>query len=52
MKQRFNLRFLMTMLLGIFVSVNVMAQDINVRGSVKDSNGEPIIGATVRYNGK
>ena len=42
----------MTMLLGIFVSVNVMAQDINVRGTVKDSNGEPIIGATVRYNGK
>ncbi len=48
MKERFNLRFLMTMLLGIFMSVNVMAQNIDVRGHVKDSNGEPVIGATVR----
>lgn len=41
----------MLLFIGIFASVNVMAQDISVRGHVKDTKGEPIIGATVRGGG-
>ncbi len=38
------------LLLGIFLSVGAFAQ-INVKGHVKDAQGEPIIGATVRVAG-
>ena len=38
---------MMSILLGLFLSVGVFAQ-INVKGHVKDAQGEPIIGATVR----
>ena len=34
-------------MLGLFLSVGAFAQ-INVKGHVKDAQGEPIIGATVR----
>ena len=39
------------LLLGLFLSVGAFAQ-INVKGHVKDSQGEPIIGATVRIVGQ
>jgi iron complex outermembrane receptor protein len=37
-------------MLGLFLSVGAFAQ-INVKGHVKDAQGEPIIGATVRVAG-
>ena len=43
-------RALWTMLFMLF-SVGVYAQDITVRGSVVDQNGEPVIGATVKAAG-
>ena len=47
MKVKSNLRSLATFLLGIFATINVLAQDINVSGTVIDSFGDPIMGATV-----
>lgn len=47
MKVKFNLRSLATFLLGIFATLNVMAQDITVKGVVIDAFGDPIMGATV-----
>ena len=38
---------LFVLLLGLFLSVGAFAQ-IDVKGHVKDAQGEPIIGATVR----
>ena len=38
------------LILGLFLSVGAFAQ-IDVKGHVKDSTGEPIIGATVRVDG-
>ena len=40
----------LALLLGLFLSVGAFAQ-INVKGHVKDAQGEPIIGATVRVEG-
>ncbi|MCR5313492.1 MAG: TonB-dependent receptor [Bacteroidaceae bacterium] len=51
MKQKLNLRFFMTLVIGIFVSVNALAQDIIVKGHVKDDQGEDVTGATVRVKG-
>ena len=51
MGQKFNYRFLAAMLLAIFMSVNVMAQDVTVQGNVKDATGEPIISASVFQKG-
>ncbi|MBQ9355815.1 MAG: TonB-dependent receptor [Prevotella sp.] len=42
---------LMTLLLGFFLTVGAFAQQITVRGHVKDAAGEPIIGATIRVAG-
>ncbi len=42
---------IMTLLLGLFLSVGAFAQQITVKGHVKDATGEPIIGATVRVAG-
>ena len=39
------------LLLGLFLSVGAFAQ-ITVKGHVKDSQGEPIIGATIRIAGQ
>jgi len=47
MNVKFNLRSLATFLLGIFATLNVMAQDITVQGVVNDAFGDPIMGATV-----
>ena len=41
---------IMVLLLGLFLSVGAFAQ-IDVKGHVKDAQGEPIIGATVRVVG-
>jgi len=38
----------MTLVIGIFVSVSAFAQDILVKGHVKDDLGEDVIGASVR----
>lgn len=38
------------LLIGLFVTMGTFAQ-INVKGHVKDTTGEPIIGATVRVDG-
>ena len=35
------------MLMGMLLSANVFAQQMTVQGHIKDSNGEPIIGANV-----
>ncbi len=51
MKTKFNFRFLLAMLVGIFMSVNVMAQDLPVSGTVLDDMGEPVLGANVVVKG-
>ena len=43
---------LATLILGLVLSVGAFAQQIAVKGHVKDSQGEPIIGATVRVAGQ
>ena len=50
MKQKLNLRFCMTLLMGIFMSVSAFAQNITVRGHVKDNLGE-VVGATILQKG-
>ena len=42
---------MMALLLGLFLSVGAFAQQITVKGNVKDATGEPVIGATVRVAG-
>ncbi len=41
---------ILVLILGLFMTVGAFAQ-INVQGHVKDSSGEPVIGATVRVDG-
>ena len=42
---------MLALIFGLFLSMGAFAQ-INVKGHVKDSSGEPIIGATVRVAGQ
>jgi len=51
MKAKFNFRFLVAMLLGIFMSVNVFAQQITITGTVIDNFGDPVLGANVVVKG-
>ncbi len=51
MKQKLNLRLFVTLFVGVFVSVSALAQDIVVKGHVKDDLGEDVIGASVRLKG-
>jgi len=44
-------RRLLTLLLGLFLTVGAFAQQITVKGHVKDATGEDVIGATVRVAG-
>ena len=44
-------RRMMALLLGLFLTVGAFAQQITVKGHVKDATGEPVIGATVRVAG-
>ena len=53
MKQ-INLRIyvkLLPLLMGMFLSLGVYAQDISIKGNVKDAYGEPIIGANIMVVG-
>lgn len=50
-KFRIQLRVL-SLLLGMFLSVAAFAQGNAVSGQVKDAAGEPVIGATVRIDGQ
>ena len=53
MKQS-NLRIcqlILPVLFGLFLSLGVNAQEISVKGVVKDASGEPIIGANVMVEG-
>lgn len=55
MKQEFinvRSRILLFMALLLMVPIGVLAQSITVKGNVTDSQGEPIIGATVTEKGK
>ena len=48
---RFQAPFrMLVLLLGLFLTVGAFAQ-IDVKGHVKDAQGEPVIGATVRVVG-
>lgn len=44
-------RMILPLLLGMFFSVGAYAQDITVRGHVKDAFGDPVIGANVVVKG-
>ena len=49
-----NIKFpfrMLALVLGLFLSMGAFAQEISVKGHVKDATGEPIIGATVRVLG-
>ena len=51
MKGKHFFRFLLTFVAGIFVSANLLAQNISVKGIVKDTSGEPIVLGTVQVKG-
>lgn len=42
-----TLRILLTLMIGLFFSAGTFAQDITLKGNVKDATGEPIIGASI-----
>ena len=44
-------RRMLTLLLGLILTVGAFAQQITVKGHVKDATGEGVIGATVRADG-
>jgi iron complex outermembrane receptor protein len=51
MKRNFMFRVLLTIVTGLLLSAEVMAQQLTVSGIVKDGTGEPIIGANVLVKG-
>lgn len=51
MKKNLKLKVLLILVVGFFLSVGAFAQQITVKGHVKDSTGEPIIGANVLIKG-
>lgn len=44
-------RMILPLLFGLFLSVSAFAQQISVKGHVKDATGEPVIGANVVVKG-
>ena len=44
-------RMILPLLFGLFLSLSAFAQQISVRGHVKDAAGEPVIGANVLVKG-
>ena len=46
-----NRRKLIAIMLLLLVSLSITAQEINVSGTVVDTTGEPVIGATVMQKG-
>ena len=51
MKNSLRLKALLTLLVGLFLSIGAFAQQIAVKGHVKDTTGEPVIGANVLVKG-
>ncbi len=51
MKKSLRLKALLTLLVGLFLSIGAFAQQIAVKGHVKDTAGEPVIGANVLVKG-
>ena len=51
MKRHFMFKVLLTFVVGVFLSIGAFAQQITVKGLVKDNTGEPIIGANVVVKG-
>ena len=51
MKRNATIKVLLMFIVGLFLSVNTFAQQIVVKGIVKDTTGEPIIGANVIVKG-
>ena len=51
MKRNATFKVLVMFIVGLFLSVNTFAQQIVVKGIVKDTTGEPIIGANVIVKG-
>ena len=51
MKKTFDFRFLLVFMLGIFMSLSAVAQQITVKGHVQDQTGEPVVYATVAVLG-
>lgn len=51
MKKSLRLKALFTLLVGLFLSIGAFAQQIAVKGHVKDTTGEPVIGANVLVKG-
>lgn len=51
MKRNFMFSVLLTLIAGLVLSVDAFAQQIAVKGIVKDAAGEPIIGANVLVKG-
>lgn len=51
MKRSLRLKALLTLLVGLFLSIGAFAQQIAVKGHVKDTTGEPVIGANVLVKG-
>lgn len=51
MKKSLRLKALLTLLVGLFLSIGAFAQQIAVKGHMKDTTGEPVIGANVLVKG-
>ena len=51
MRKHFMFKVLLTLVVGLFLSVGAFAQQITVKGIVKDTTGEPVIGANVLVKG-
>ena len=51
MKKSLRLKALLALLVGLFLSIGAFAQQIAVKGHVKDTTGEPVIGANVLVKG-
>lgn len=47
MSKKLNFRFLLLLVAGIFLSLNVVAQTITVKGHVQDTDGHPVVFASV-----
>ena len=50
-KGNFMFKVLLMLIAGIFLSIDAFAQQITVKGIVKDTTGEPVIGANVVVKG-
>lgn len=51
MKRNLMFKVLLTLIAGCFLSIDAFAQQMTVKGLVKDTTGEPIIGANVVVKG-